>query len=398
ILAALLASALALAVARRVIIRPVVGVTRAMEALAAGNTDIVVPKVRSADEIAEMVRTLEVFRANTIEKHRLEEETRQAAAIEHLRDEEERHRAEATSREVADLIEAAARGDLTRRIVLDGKKGQALGLCSGINSLLETLQATIDEIASTLSAVAEGDLTRRITGGYGGAFLRLKEDTNRLAEQLGETVGHIVNTSIAVRAAANHIADGSDDLAKRSESSAANLEEAAAAMEELTVTARLNADNAQQAEKLAFGARKAAESGGGVVDATRSAMTSVERSSHKISEIIALIDEIAFQTNLLALNAAVEAARAGEAGTGFAVVAVQVRALAGRSAEASREIKKLIQSSNRHVEEGVRLVGETGSALDRIVGAVKEASDLIAAIAAASREQANSLDAMNVSI
>jgi methyl-accepting chemotaxis protein len=169
-------------------------------------------------------------------------------------------------------------------------------------------------------------------------------------------------------------------------------------MHEITTTVKQNADNAQAANQLASGARGVAEKGGAIVGEAVSAVTQIESSAQKISDIVGLIDEIAFQTNLLALNASVEAARAGEAGKGFAVVAQEVRALAQRSANASKDIKALIQTSNAQVKAGAALVNQTGQSLAEIVGAIKKVSDIVAEIAAASREQAAGLDQVNTAV
>ncbi|MEK9971283.1 MAG: methyl-accepting chemotaxis protein, partial [Ferrovibrio sp.] len=204
--------------------------------------------------------------------------------------------------------------------------------------------------------------------------------------------------SSAVRDASGEISTGSQDLAQRTESQAASIEETAASMHEITATVKQNADNAQAANQLASAARQTAEKGGRIVTDAVTAMNGIEQSAQKISDIVGLIDEIAFQTNLLALNASVEAARAGEAGKGFAVVAQEVRALAQRSASASKDIKGLIQESNAQVRSGAGLVQQTGSSLDEIVNAVKKVADIVAEIAAASREQATGLDQINTAV
>ncbi len=191
---------------------------------------------------------------------------------------------------------------------------------------------------------------------------------------------------------------GSSDLADRTEQQASSLEETAASMEELGATVRSNADNAQRANVMAADARTAAESGGGVAGSAIDAMRRIEESSRKITDIIGVIDEIAFQTNLLALNAAVEAARAGDAGRGFAVVAQEVRQLAQRSAQASKEIKGLIMDSDAQVKDGVDLVKKAGGALDGIVSGVHQVATLIAEMASASAEQATALDEINSTV
>ena len=201
-----------------------------------------------------------------------------------------------------------------------------------------------------------------------------------------------------MRSGSDEIADASDSLARRTEQQAASLEETAAALEEITATVRRTAEGASHARSVVAGAKTDAETGGEVVGRAIVAMNAIATSSRAITQIIGVIDEIAFQTNLLALNAGVEAARAGDAGRGFAVVAQEVRALAQRSAEAAKEIKGLISASTRQVGEGVDLVGQTGEALGRIVGQVAEINTVVTDIAASAQEQASGLQQINVAI
>ena len=213
-----------------------------------------------------------------------------------------------------------------------------------------------------------------------------------MAAQLAQIVDAIRRASLEVGDASIQIAQGNDDLSRRTQTQAANLEETSASMEEMTATVRQNADNANQAEQLARSARTQATEGGQVMAATDQAMRAINASSRRIADIVGLIDEIAFQTNLLALNAAVEAARAGEQGRGFAVVASEVRSLAQRSAGAAKEIKALISDSVDKVKAGSELVERSGQTLTDIVDSVKKVTDIVAEIAAASREQATGID------
>jgi methyl-accepting chemotaxis protein len=201
-----------------------------------------------------------------------------------------------------------------------------------------------------------------------------------------------------VNSASSEISAGSNDLSQRTEQQASSLEETAASMEEITGTVRQNSENARNANQLSAEARDVAERGGKVVGDAVSAMTTIEKSSQKISDIISVIDEIAFQTNLLALNAAVEAARAGDAGKGFAVVASEVRSLAGRSASASKEIKALIMESSGQVKIGAELVNQAGRTLEGIVESVKKVAEIISDIANASAEQSTGIDEINAAI
>ncbi|MEI8394383.1 MAG: nitrate- and nitrite sensing domain-containing protein [Rhodospirillaceae bacterium] len=300
--------------------------------------------------------------------------------------------------EVASMVDAAIKGDLSRRITLEGKDGFMLRLAEGVNALTGTVVKSLDQIAGFLGALAEGDLNRRITGDFQGMFGRIKDDANNTAEQLRDVVGRIVKAAGDISVAASEISTGSADLAERTEQQAASLEQTAAAMEELSGTVRTNAGTAGEAREVANKAQSAAEQGGAVAGSAIEAMQRIEQASRKIIDIISVIDEIAFQTNLLALNAAVEAARAGDAGKGFAVVAQEVRILAQRSAQASKEIKALILDSDGQVREGVGLVRKAGAALTGIVANVHQVAALIADIAHASKEQTTALDEVNTMV
>jgi methyl-accepting chemotaxis protein len=245
------------------------------------------------------------------------------------------------------IVKSAIDGNLMSRIPMDGKTGEIAALCQGINTLLE---ATMTLITSIKTAAQE------------------------------------------VQSGAVEISRGNTDLSQRTEQQAASLEQTASSMEQMTSSVRQTADNAGQANQLATAARQQAENGGAIVASAVTAMSQINSSSKKIADIIGVIDEIAFQTNLLALNAAVEAARAGEQGRGFAVVASEVRNLAGRSATAAKEIKSLIQDSVAKVEEGSKLVDESGKALEDIVASVKKVNDIVSEIAAASREQSAGIE------
>jgi len=304
----------------------------------------------------------------------------------------------AVEKEVQLIVDSAMAGDLSNRVRLDGKEGFMLQLGTGINSLLDTTESALQDIGDMTAALAAGDLTKRITSDYQGLFETLKNNSNEMAERLSDTVGRILAANDQINTASGEVAAGSADLSERTEQQAANLEETAASMEQLSATVRQNAGNASQANTLAAGARDTAEKSGAVVTDAVTAMTGIEQSSRKISDIIGVIDEIAFQTNLLALNAAVEAARAGEAGKGFAVVAQEVRTLAQRSATASKEIKGLILDSNEQVESGVDLVNKAGESLQEIVTAIKRVADIVSEIAAASDEQASGLEQVNMAV
>ena len=252
------------------------------------------------------------------------------------------------------------------------------------------------EMQDMLAAVVAGDLGSRINlAGKTGFFEAMSRGVNQLADNMAEVVSRVKRVAADVHRGADEISAGNANLSQRTEEQSSSLEETASSMEEMTTTVKQNADNAAQANQLALAARDQAEKGGTVVSQAVTAMAGINESSKKIADIIGVIDDIAFQTNLLALNAAVEAARAGEQGRGFAVVASEVRSLAGRSATAAKEIKELIQDSVRRVEGGSVLVTQSGQTLEKIVAAVKKVSDIVAEIAAASREQSSGIEQVN---
>ncbi|MEO1576470.1 MAG: methyl-accepting chemotaxis protein, partial [Pseudomonadota bacterium] len=295
-------------------------------------------------------------------------------------------------------VERANSGELNVRIDLAGKTGPLRSLSEGVNALLDASQGVIEETMRVFGAMAHGDLSQTVQGDYDGAFSQLKSDANATVSQLVNVIDSIRDAIDPVRAAAREIAEGNLNLSERTEHQASSLEKTAANLDVLTGTVKRNAEHAQEASELARAAREEAENGGSVArDAVR-AMSEINASSQKISEIVGVIDEIAFQTNLLALNAAVEAARAGEQGRGFAVVANEVRNLAGRSASSAREIKDLIEDSERKVAHGSRLVNNSGDVLDRIVERVHSVSSIVGEIAAASQDQSEGIHNVNTAI
>jgi methyl-accepting chemotaxis protein len=255
------------------------------------------------------------------------------------------------------------------------------------------------EIHETVEKAIAGDLTSRIPeDGKEGFFKALSVGMNRLTANMADVVRQMSLAAAEVRTGADEISRGNLNLSQRTEQQASSLEETASSMEEMTSTVKQNADNAAQANQLAAAARDQAERGGKVVSSAVAAMSEINAASKKIADIIGVIDEIAFQTNLLALNAAVEAARAGEQGRGFAVVASEVRNLASRSAAAAKEIKGLIQDSVGKVNDGTKLVDESGAVLAEIVTGVKKVTDVVAEIAASSREQAAGIEQVNSAV
>jgi methyl-accepting chemotaxis protein len=258
--------------------------------------------------------------------------------------------------------------------------------------------AVIAAVTSALSELSNGNLTYRMPDNLPPEYARIVQDYNEAAAKLQETMGVISNSAEAIRSGTGEISHASDDLSRRTEQQAASIEETAAALALITTTVRETADGAEQARTVVSTAKKDAEISGDVVRDAVAAMGQIEKSSQEISQIIGVIDEIAFQTNLLALNAGVEAARAGDAGRGFAVVASEVRALAQRSADAAKQIKTLISASAAQVGTGVKLVGDAGHALQRISGQVGEINGLVVEIASSAKNQAGSLHEVNSAV
>ena len=296
------------------------------------------------------------------------------------------------------VLEAANGGDFSRRIETVGIEGTMARLASGINQLNQLVEGVTRDLGDMLGALARGDLSRRIEANYQGSLGALKDDANRTAEQLAGIVTEIQTATNEVENAASEISSGTSDLSNRTEQAASNLEETAASTEQMSATVKQNAESARSASQLAEAANQTASQGGSVVEQAVGAMSGIEASAGKITDIIVVIDEIAFQTNLLALNASVEAARAGEAGKGFAVVAQEVRQLAQRSAQAASDIKALIQDSNGQVKDGVQLVNQAGEALGEIVGSIGKVSGIVREISSASQEQAAGVQEINGSI
>jgi methyl-accepting chemotaxis protein len=291
-------------------------------------------------------------------------------------------------------------GEASLRIVANPVDGNGQRVGTVVQWVDRTQEvATEEEVQAVVVKAIEGDLTVRIREEGKEAFFKtLASGVNRLLENMADVVRSMARAAAEVRSGSEEISRGNADLSQRTEEQASSLEETASSMEEMTSTVRNNADNAAQANQLAFAAREQAEHGGSVVGTAVAAMAEINVASKRIADIISVIDEIAFQTNLLALNAAVEAARAGEQGRGFAVVASEVRNLASRSAAAAKEIKTLIQDSVGKVADGTKLVDESGKALAEIVVRVKKVTDVMAEIANSSREQASGIEQVNKAI
>ncbi|WFR94277.1 methyl-accepting chemotaxis protein [Rhizobium tumorigenes] len=349
----------ALLVAAKGITAPVIRLRDRMTSLAQGHTEASVEGQDRRDEVGQMAAAVSVFRDNAIERLRLE------AEAETNRSMSERER---MAREAQKADEAA------------------------------NVQFAVEQLGAGLDQLASGDVAYRIDTPFASHLDGLRANFNGSVANLQEALQDVGQNARAIDAGANEIRSAADDLSKRTEQQAASVEQTAAALEEITTTVKDSSRRAEEVGNLVSKAREGAEKSGAVVREAVIAMNEIERSSGEISNIIGVIDEIAFQTNLLALNAGVEAARAGEAGKGFAVVAQEVRELAQRSAKAAKEIKALITTSGEHVRSGVNLVGQTGQALEVIVTEVQAINGHIHAMVESAREQSVGLQEINTAV
>ena len=379
----------------RGLMAPVPRLARTMKAVAEGDYQAEVPYLDRRNEMGEMARAVEVFRENGLKVSAMSEEERAASA---------RRRIERTDMMVAlqaafgEVVDAAIAGDFSKRVHAQFPDPELNSLASSVNALVETVDRGLSETGGVLAAMAQADMTRRMRGDYRGAFAKLMSDTNAVAEKLSEVIGQLRHTSGALKTATGEILSGANDLSERTTKQAATIEQTSAAMEQLASTVADNARMADDANASANAVSADAARSGAVMDQANDAMERITQSSAKISNIIGMIDDIAFQTNLLALNASVEAARAGDAGKGFAVVAVEVRRLAQSAASASAEVKALIETSASEVKAGSNLVSSAAGQLRTMLGAVSENAGLMQAIARASKTQAAAIGEISVAV
>jgi methyl-accepting chemotaxis protein len=389
-----LAAAWALWLVTARVLRPLLGITGAMQRLAEGDLDLQVPHAERTDEIGRMARAVQVFKDNAARMKALETEEKRIAAEHMLR---AQSMVEMVG-EVGEVVRRAAEGDFSARLQVASDDPEMGKLVAGINEINRVVDEATAEFARVLGNLARGDLTETVGSPYLGRFGELKEALNETVARLSQAVSTIQSAAQDVSTAAHEIRAGANDLSGRTEQQASSLEETAATTEQLATSVKASAASSREAVDLADEAMGVARAGGAIVSQAVDAMARIERASQRISDITGVIDEIAFQTNLLALNAAVEAARAGEAGKGFAVVASEVRTLAQRSSDAAKEITSLISASVAEVGQGVGLVRSAGDALGKIVTASQKVTDTVSQISAVSSEQANGIDQMSHAI
>ncbi|MDH6269098.1 methyl-accepting chemotaxis protein [Rhizobium sp. SG_E_25_P2] len=374
-------------IGRRAIAQPIVRITGCMTALAEGDLARDIPYADKRDEIGQMARAVEVFRRNAI-------------AVRDLNAREAALRVENADLQgnIAEVVAAAVAGDFTARIGRRYDDPDLARFASSVNDLVVSVDTGVAETNRVVAALAVGDLTAAMQGHFRGVFLELQTNVNATMERLRQVMAEVRSAIDMIEAGAGELRVASSDLARRTERQAASIEETAAALEEITAAVGESTRRSSDVAVLVANALSSADQSSDVVRSAVAAMGRIEHASGEISNIINVIDEIAFQTNLLALNAGVEAARAGESGKGFAVVAQEVRELAQRSAGAAKGIKELIIRSRSEVDQGVGLVTLAGGALDAIRTQVVDINGQVGAIAASASEQAAGLTQVNAAI
>ncbi|MBB4240534.1 methyl-accepting chemotaxis protein [Rhizobium tropici] len=384
---ALFALLLSVYVTSTQIVRPLNGLTETMTVLADGNLAVDVPGSERGDELGAMARAVEVFKQNGI---KVREMNAQEAALQ--------AKSADLQSSIGDVVSAAVAGDFTQRITKRYDNADLDRFAASVNELVTSVDLGVAETRRVVSALADGDLTQNMRGEFQGAFGELKHNVNTTMSNLRSVLGEVRSAIDTINGGAGEMRRASGDLSKRTEQQAAALEETSSALEEITVAVKSSTERATEASLMVDEARRSTEQSSDVVKDAVAAMGRIEQASGEISQIINVIDEIAFQTNLLALNAGVEAARAGDAGKGFAVVAQEVRELAQRSATAAKDIKTLINRSGGEVNTGVKLVTATGEALGLIQGHVIKVNEHVHSIATATREQSTGLSEVSTAV
>jgi len=380
-------AAVGMFIGTRSLSNPILGLTEAMKRLANGDYSTDIPSMGRQDEIGDMAAAVEVFKSNGVEVNRM-----------NAQESANRAKSDALQNRMASVLAAAASGDFSSRINKEFGDPALDRFARNVDELLEAVDSGLTQTGAILKRLAVGDLTETMRGEFRGAFAELQTNVNEAITGLRKTMEEIRNATSSINSNSEELRIAADDLSRRTEQQAAALEQTSAALDEITAVVKTSTTRAQEASEMVTEAKQSAAQSATVVRDAITAMGRIEQASHEISQIINVIDEIAFQTNLLALNAGVEAARAGEAGKGFAVVAQEVRELAQRSANAAKDIKTLITKSGDEVAGGVKLVQKTGASLHEIETQVLSINDHIHSIAVAAREQATGLHEINTAI
>jgi len=406
----------------RGIVSPAEKISQALEELSRGNTDVCFDELAGDTEIGKIAQVASVFRDSLIRNQQMAKEQeqllerQQSMADEQTRllkeqsemgekqqlaaiaAEEQRVQADAFQDEMRTVVEAAALGDFSKRIISDFSDADLINIASSVNTLIETVDGGIGEVNRVIGCLAQSNLGERMSGNFDGAFAQLQTAVNEALSILSDAIDNVAESAGRITSETSQISQASQQLSNRTETQAITLGQTAASLNQLTSSVQSVAKGAQDANEVVSEASRQADESGDVVTEAINAMGAIEESSSRISKIISVIDDIAFQTNLLALNAGVEAARAGEAGRGFAVVASEVRGLAQRSSEAAREIGDLISNSANEVKRGVSLVNRAGDSLKTIASSVASISSHVETVAISANEQAGELTEINTAI